>query len=763
MAHDEIGSSLDREQFLAEIRRRAEEAELARIEAEELKLSSQLAGAAVPDKPAAPPALEDELCAHLEQQARDALAKNDVQQASQSYDELFLLDPRHPSLENLRGSLDQRLTAMQPKPTEERAPVERAAPKFRRSVASFIQSAREHYYNERYDAALADLDDAQNAEPENDELAPLRAEILKAKELADRIAEEERIRTHADTDTSVFVAPPSETSKADTDNAQPRGESETQAEAPIVEAVPAKPRSNVLAKMKIAGFVLLVLLGIAAGYVGYKYAREKYFPGSVRVLVLPARTSNADMYITDGLTEELISHLAHVPSLEIIAPHTAMTLHSADRVKSIQALDPDYVLQLKAERRGGRFVLHASLTEGTSDDQEFEHEFSATGADLAGFCAAMAPPLIAALDAKAKPLEHSATNAESFDAYLRGRFALQRAEALTLDSAASALEQSCKADPRFEDAEVALGWVRLLQYEATLDTSKEKLIVATYRLRRAMNLGAHNAEVFRLWGALDYHNGDYAQALEHLATAVRLAPSDAEAHRRLALASVRTSNLDGALSAASNAAQLDPHNWRARETYGLLLMMKGENESALKEFESDQRTRPAATANATDAHLTALVATNNHETALDILSERAKHNPNDYVLLYDLGRMYQLAGKPKALWEGSLERAQQILLQASKADSVGARAYAYLGLVQTRLGDFAEGIAAGKHALAKDPHDVEIRYLVARMYALQREKLDDGFEQLTLAVRQRLILNRLLDLDLQNLRNDPSFLAKIAR
>jgi tetratricopeptide (TPR) repeat protein len=303
--------------------------------------------------------------------------------------------------------------------------------------------------------------------------------------------------------------------------------------------------------------------------------------------------------------------------------------------------------------------------------------------------------------------------------------------------------------------------VRLLQHEATLDTSKEKLIVATYRLRRAINLGAHNAEAFRLWGALDYHNGDYAQALDHLGTAVRLAPSDAEAHRRRALAFVRTANLDAALNAARSAAQLDPHNSLARETYGLLLMLKGENESALKEFDADQRNRAAGSA--TEAHLTALVATNNHEAALDILIERAKHSPDDYVLLYDLGRMYQLAGKPKTLWEESLGRAHQAILQELKKDTMTARAYAYLGLVQTRLGDFAEGAASGKRALALAPHNVSIRYLVARMYALQREKLDEGFEQLALAVQQRLMLDCLLDLDVQNLRNDPNFLAKIAR
>ncbi len=756
MVHDDIGSSLDREQFLAEIRRRAEEAELARIEAEELKLSAQLAGTTLPDKSVTPPTVEDELCAHLEQQARGALANNDVQQASQSYDELLRLNPHHPSLENLRGSLDQRLTTVHPKPTEERTPVERAVPRFRRNAASFFQSAREHYNNERYDAALADLDDAQNAEPENSELAALRAEIVKAKELAERIAEEERARALADPDASLFIPPPREVPQPE-EPAIP----EQHLEVPTTEAVPAKARRNAFASMKIAGLVLLALLGIAAGYVGYTFVREKYFPGSVRILVLPARTSNADMYITDGLTVELISHLAHVPSLEVIAPRTAMNLRSADRVKSIHALDPDYMLQLKAERRGDRFVLHASLTEGTSDDQEFEQEFTATAAELAGFCRAMVPPLVAALDANVKPLEHTATNAEAFDAYLRGRFALQRADALTLDSAAAALERSCKADPRFEDAEVALGWVRLLQHEATLDTSKEKLIVATYRLRRAINLGAHNAEVFRLWGALDYHNGDYAQALDHLGTAVRLAPSDAEAHRRRALAFVRAANLDAALNAARSAAQLDPHNSLARETYGLLLMLKGENESALKEFDADQRNRAAGSA--TEAHLTALVATNNHEAALDILLERAKHSPDDYVLLYDLGRMYQLAGKPKTLWEESLDRAHQAILQELKRDTMTARAYAYLGLVQTRLGDFAEGAASGKRALALAPHNVVIRYLVARIYALQREKLDEGFEQLALAVQQRLMLDCLLDLDVQNLRNDPNFLAKIAR
>lgn len=761
MAHDEVNSPLEREKFLEEIRRRAEEAELARIEAEELKLSAQLADDGALRETAVPPSLEDELCTQVEQQLREALVKKDVQRASSSYDEILLLNPRHPSLEELRTKLARLRGDVHAEHIEEpQATVERAAPKFRRSAASFIQSAREHYYNERYDAALADLDDATTAEPDNEEIATLRSEVIKAKELADRIAEEERARTEVDTEASLVVLPPREAPNADEGE---RSANVEQQEEPKTAPASATPRRSVLATLRVVGMAFLVLLGIAAGYVGYKFVREKYFPGSVRILVLSAQTSNADLSITDGLTEELITHLAHVPSLEVFAPRTAMNLRSADRVRSIHALDPDYVLQLKVERHGDRFVLHASLTEGAEGDVEFEQEFTATAAELGGFCATMVPPLVAALDAKTKPLAHTATNGEAFDAYLRGRFALQRADILTLDSAASALEQSCAADPRFESAEVALGWVRLLQYEATLDTSKEKLVVATYRLRRAINLGAQNAEAFRLWGALDFHNGDISQAIEHFATAVRLAPSDAEGYRRLALASVLTANLDGALSAARRAAQLDPHNPLARETYGLLLMVKGENETALKEFEADQRNRAAAAGTATDEHLAALVATNNHETALDILRERAKYQPNDYVVLYDLGRMYQLAGKPKTLWEESLARAQQIIERLVRTDSADARAYAYLGLVQTRLGDFAEGVAAGRRAHAKAPHDVDILYHVARIYALQRDKHNEGFEQLAAAVRQRLLLRRLLDLDLQNLRNDPGFLAKIAR
>ena len=91
-----------------------------------------------------------------------------------------------------------------------------------------------------------------------------------------------------------------------------------------------------------------------------------------------------------------------------------------------------------------------------------------------------------------------------------------------------------------------------------------------------------------------------------------------------------------------------------------------------------------------------------------------------------------------------------------------AVANAYLALTHTRLGLFKEAAAANRRSRELSPSGTDVRYLTARMFALQREKTQ-ALEALEKAVRARYSLPDLLDMDLYNLRSDEGLIPIIAR
>ncbi len=771
MALDDVNSPFDRERFLEEIKRRAEEAELARIEAEELKWNAQFAGESLPSIVETTTDIEEELSAHLLKQLRDSLTSNDKQRASAAYDEMILLNPQHPELNALEDRL-RTLHQSQEKTTrpQDDEPQQDEPQRDEPQRGEPRRGEVEHSGSEQFDEWTFSRPEAPPAESNPSLLFDSNDDLRHRRHSCDlEPTADDRRRS----DYSSDEAPPrsQDRERDDQTNGTLDGvKAKPQEDEPNKNAasVPAdrtplkKPgeetRKGGWVRWKTLALPLVALFCLAAAYTAYKFVQEKFFPTRIRLLVLPARTSTAEMHITDGLTEQLISGFAHIPSMEVFAPKTILSLRGADWMKSVQMLGADFVLQLKFEHHGDQIAVNVSLTEAGSGNHE--HAFTLPADKLAGICGAIVPHVASALGIEVESPEiHHPANAKAFIAYLLGRYALLHPDGASLDSAASAFQRSCAADPSFPDAEAALGWTRILQYEASPESSQQKLAEAKNHLSRAMNLGARSSEVHRLWGAIAYHTHDVAKAVEHYSRAIALAPSDAESQQRASLAFLRALNSEEAQQTASAAAVVDPFNPEARSLYGMLLMLRGDNANAVKQFVAAQRHNPAA--RVSDEHLAALVAVNDHEGALDILRDRAVKQPDDYIVLHDLGRMLQLAGKPKAQWEEALLKARKFIHTILKNDSSDGRAHAYLGLVSTRLGAFAEGISSAHRALAKTGSDVGTRYLVARIYALQRDKLSEGFVQLSSAAHQRLIVSALLDLDLQNLRNDPDFLRKI--
>ena len=363
-------------------------------------------------------------------------------------------------------------------------------------------------------------------------------------------------------------------------------------------------------------------------------------------------------------------------------------------------------------------------------------------------------------------------SAEAYEAYLWGRAALRE---LSPEGAASALahfERAVSADSGFTEAQSALGWASVLMYEQHPDPPGSLLNQALSCVQRSVELGLVSSETFRVWGMVEVFRAQHAKSLERFEDAVRVAPSDAEAQRRLAVACLVAREYDGAMKAAQAALVVDPINVETQTVAGMVYQFLGQYvyAGAGQGGESRERMATALQAYQRGIQLSRdpseygsglpaelLVYIQQHDRAVDILTDRLARVRDSYGDLYRLARIEQSAGLAKTEWQTTLLRAKTTLREYLSEVPEDALALSYLALVHTRLGEFKEALAAIKEAQTLAPRNLDVLYNTARMYTLQRNKAK-ALETLAMAVQRRFSLPQLLDMDFYNLRSEESFL-----
>jgi tetratricopeptide (TPR) repeat protein len=727
---------LERQKLLEEIRKRAEQAELARIDAEVAKLTTGFV-------PSLPEATE------VHRAARAPLTE--PQTPPPSFGDILPLYSTPPLATGATAAREQA-----------RESLPKAKPNDPQRIATLLIAANADYQQEKYDRALQTLEELLALDEENTEALTLRSDVEKAKMLSERLREEEERRKAAAADNQKPSIPEPPRSESAVNAGFGIVDEKVVSVEPAGEAEPSPVhRPRVRRLVVLGGLATLAVLGIVTAIVVYRTLRSEFAAPATSILILPPATPTFDESIREGLMDDLITHLSHVQELKAFSSGTASRASGADPLAAARALSSAYVLQWTVSNQQNMAAVHLTLYEAASSSIILDKELSKPLERFGTLANDVAGEIAEALDAESSsmnvPFRSVAANMNSYRAFLLGNYLLNHPRQASLDSVAANFTLSCRSDPSFPYAFAALGWTNILRHEAAGESSHVYLDQAVENLQRAINLRGNSSTIYRLWAATEYYRGNYQYALNRLEYAVKIAPSDAESHRRLALVYLRMGRNPEALEVARYAVDADPLGESSRTMLGLALLLNNAPKSAVAEFEAAQRLQPDSARTSSDAYLAALVGANQHERALDILRERVRRTPSDFVAYYDLGRMYQLAGKPRSEWEQALTTALQRIEDTLKTQPRFALAHSYRGLSQTRLGFFAEAAEANRQALELAPQDPAILYNAARLYALQNKRLTDAKMYLIKAVRRTFSLDRLIELDLQNLRNAAGF------
>ena len=274
----------------------------------------------------------------------------------------------------------------------------------------------------------------------------------------------------------------------------------------------------------------------------------------------------------------------------------------------------------------------------------------------------------------------------------------------------------------------------VLAFERASDTAVAHIHTALRCVQSAIELDPSSAEETAVWGIVNHYLGEQERALERLEEATRLAPADAESHRRLADLYLVSGQSDDALLAAEAAFALDPFNVASYTVAGRVRDYRGqfgddgqteqmnEFQSAAQYYDGGARFAADRSIYLSEHNADVLVSLQQHDRAIEILTDRVARARNSYIDYYRLGRTLQSAGKPIPRWQEVFRRSRELLAERLGAEPGNGVLWSWQALVHTRLGEAKEAAQATERATTLAPDNLEVLYNTARLYTIQRGK-----------------------------------------
>jgi eukaryotic-like serine/threonine-protein kinase len=341
------------------------------------------------------------------------------------------------------------------------------------------------------------------------------------------------------------------------------------------------------AALVLAGATALLGGAYLAALHGRPAARSAGHPSSVAVLPIEDLQGDTSLaYISEGLTDELITDLAQIRGLQVINRQTTRLYGKSGKTPGqiAKELKVDAVVTGTLQRLGDSVHLTTQVTPSGSDRALWARSYGGSAGDLLRIQRETAWELGQRLRGE-RPgratAGRSSGDPEAIDAYIRGRYWWNRRGQANLLRAIQFFGQALDADPSFApayagiaDAYVQLGYGSWL----APDDAFPKAAAAA---RKALELDSTLAEPHASLAFFNmYYAWDWAAAEREFQRAIARNPSYATAHEWYGLFLAAMGRSDQAVAEERRAQVLDPLSIGITGTTGWVLYYSGRQDDA---------------------------------------------------------------------------------------------------------------------------------------------------------------------------------------
>jgi adenylate cyclase len=353
-------------------------------------------------------------------------------------------------------------------------------------------------------------------------------------------------------------------------------------------AVPPKPQP--WRKAALAAVVVLIV-AVGAWAVWHFYLRPPPIePASVKrmahplpekpsIAVMPFENMSEDTkqeYFSDGLTEEIITALAKVPKLFVIARNSTFTYKGkAVKVNQVaEELGVRYVLEGSVRKAGDRVRITAQLIDAIKGHHLWAERYDRELKDIFTVQDEITKKIITALQVELTDGELarlSAKGTENLQAYLkllqgRGQFYTITKEGNV--QARSLFEEAVALDPEYAPAYLYVGvthWMDIML--GSSKSPKESLKQAFEFIKKSIALDESHPWAHTQLGWLYVMTKQYDKGIAECERAITLAPNSANAHIWMSLVFMVVGRREESVQYAEQALRLDPlpEHWYFRQ------------------------------------------------------------------------------------------------------------------------------------------------------------------------------------------------------
>jgi eukaryotic-like serine/threonine-protein kinase len=367
---------------------------------------------------------------------------------------------------------------------------------------------------------------------------------------------------------------------------------------------------------------------------------------AVAVLPFQEPASNPDSsYLAAGMTEGLIADLAQVGSLKVIAGSSGSVLQGRPLAEVARELGVDAVVRGSIRRAGDSVRVNVRLLHVPDSTILFTGDFQGALGELPDLQREITLAITGSIDAELARAERSRldvrhpVNQRAYEAYLRGRFYLDRGE---VEQAREQFEQSGRLAPDWAPPRVGLANYYTVLPFFTDVAPAEVLPKARAAIVQALELDSTLAEAHAANAYIRaYYEWDWRAAEREFKRAIELRPSYADAYFSYSRFLASRRRLDEAIAQLGRAVELDPLSLPLLANRALLDYFGGRYD------EADRRLREILKSDSTDV---------TSKWGLALVQEQ-KGRPGDAIALLEpisgssflrkssLGHVYAVAGR----------------------------------------------------------------------------------------------------------------------
>jgi serine/threonine-protein kinase len=376
--------------------------------------------------------------------------------------------------------------------------------------------------------------------------------------------------------------------------------------------------------------------------------------GAIKSLaVLPLENLSGDPaqdYFSDGMTDELITNLAHINALRVISRTSVM--HYKGTTKTLpeiaSELHVDAIVEGSVLRDGSHLRVTAQLINAPTDTHIWAQSYQRDLQDVLAVQEEVARTIASEIRVKVTPEEQirlAKTRSTSFaahDAYLRGRYHLRQGTEDQMREAKTNFEQALNLDPNYAPAYAGLADYYWLTNELAPSVAMPK---AKEYVKKALALDDNLTDAHATFASIkSYGDWDWTGAEQEFKRTIELSPSDADAHRIYALFLSEMGRHEQALREIHTAQDLDPLSAETSLAVGWTLYYDRQYAQAIEQcrkiLDLDSKSLSAR-----DCLGSSYLATAAYDQALDNFRALAADSGNDPLRLSSLGSAYALSGK----------------------------------------------------------------------------------------------------------------------